>query len=104
MLLYGVLSGKKRLKPKFFGNENVNGENYRNMLINYAFPRFETPRRDYIFQQNCAPTQSFNRVRNYLNHNRAVNWIGRGGLAELAPRSPELTVGAYKWERFIALR
>ena len=54
--------GKKREGPYFFENENVNGENYRNMLFNYAFPRFASLSRDDIFHQDGALPQYCNRV------------------------------------------
>ena len=39
----------------FFEDENVSGENYRNMLIHYAFLRFASLRGGYIFHQDGAP-------------------------------------------------
>ena len=77
--------------PYFFENVNVNDENYRNMLINYAFPHFASLRRDYIFHQDGAPPHYSNRVRNYLNRKRPGYWIGRRGPVEWPPRSPDLT-------------
>ena len=60
----------------FFENENVNGENYRKMLLNYGFSRFASLRRDYIFHQDSDSSHYSNRVRNYLNRKRPSNWIG----------------------------
>ena len=70
---------------------NVNGENHRKILINYAFPRFASLRRVYIFHQNGAPLDYSNRVTNYLNRKRLGHWFGRGGPVEWPPRSPDLT-------------
>ena len=63
-----------------FENKNVDGENYRNMLINYTFPRFASLRRDYIFRQDGAATHYSNRVRNYLNLKRLGTWLGEEDL------------------------
>ena len=53
--------GKEKVNgPYFFKNENINGENYQNLLINYAFPGVTSLRRDYIFQQYGAPPHSSN--------------------------------------------
>ena len=75
----------------YLENENVNGENYRNMLINYSFPCFASLRRVYIFLQDDAPPHYSNRVRNYLNRKRPGDWIGRGGLVVWPSRSLDLT-------------
>ena len=75
----------------FFEDQNANGENYRNMLINYAFPRIASLRKEYIFHQGVAPPHHSNRVRSYLNRKRPGNWIGIGGPVEWPPRSPDLT-------------
>ena len=83
--------GKKGYRPMFFENENVNGENYRNMLMNYAFPRFASLRRDYIFHHYGALPHYLSWVRNHLNRKRRGNWIGRGGPIEWPTRSPYLT-------------
>ena len=91
VMVWCAIGKEKVIGPYFFENENVNGENYRNMLINYAFPRFASLRRDYIFHQDGAPPHYSNRVRNYLNRKRPGNWIGRGGPVEWPPRSPDLT-------------
>ena len=76
---------RKVNRPIFFENENVNGENYQNMQINYAFPRYGCLRKDYIFHQDGAPSHYSNRVRNYLNRKIPGNWIGRGGPVEWSP-------------------
>ena len=80
--LWCAIVKEKVIEPCFPENENVNGENYRNMLINYAFPRFASLRTDYIFHQDVALPHYSNQVRNYLNRKRPGNWIGRGGIVE----------------------
>ena len=82
---YGVIG------PYFFNNQNVRGDTYRNMLIQYAFPKFAALRSDYIFQQDGAPPHYSNVVRAYLNNKRPNNWIGRGGPVSWPPYSPDLT-------------
>ena len=77
--------------PYFFEDGNADGEKNRNMLINYAFPRFATLRQDYIFQQYGAPAHYSSRVRNYFDNERPNIWIGRGGPVYWPPRSPYLT-------------
>ena len=91
VMVWCPIGEEKVLGPCFFENENFNGENYRNMLINYAFPNFASLRRDYIFHQDGAPPHCPNRVRNYLNRKRSGNWIGRGGQIERRPPSTDLT-------------
>ena len=93
-VVWCAIGKEKVIGPYFFENENVTGENYRNVLINYAFPRFESQRKDYIFHQDGARPYCSNIVRNYLNCERPSNWIGRGGPVEWPPRSPDLTPSA----------
>ena len=62
-----AIGKEKVLGPYFFENENVNGENYRNMLINFSFLRFAYLRKDSIFELGGALPHYFSRVRNYLN-------------------------------------
>ena len=57
----------------FFENGNVIEENYRNMLIHYAFPRFASLRNEYIFHQDGAPSHYSYRVRRYLDNKRPEN-------------------------------
>ena len=54
MVLCGI-SKEKVIGPYFFQDQNVNGEDYRSMLIQYAFPRIASIRADYIFHQDGAP-------------------------------------------------
>ena len=77
-----TIGNEKMMGPHFFENENLNCENYRNMLINYAFPHFASLTRDYTFHQDGALSHYSNRVRNYSNHKRPGNCIGIGGPVE----------------------
>ena len=78
-------------RPLFFENGNVKKENYRNMLIHYALPRFAYLQPDYIFHQDGAPAHYSHLVRIYLDNKRLENWIGRGRPVEWPARSPDLT-------------
>ena len=60
------------------------------MLINYAYLRFESLRRNYIFHQEGAPQHYSNRFRNCLNRKRFGNRIGMGGPVEWPPRAPDI--------------
>ena len=51
-MVWCAVTREKVICPDFFEDGNVDGEKYRNMLINYAFPSFTTLRQDYNFQQN----------------------------------------------------
>ena len=67
------------MDPYFFQDENVYGENYKNMLIRYALPRLVSLRPDYNFQQDGARSHSYSRTKAYLNRKRPNNWMGQGG-------------------------
>ena len=82
---------EKAIVPCFFRDQNVSGENYRNMWIQYAFPYLAWMRADYIFLQDGAPAHYSSRVKTYLDNKRPGNWIGRRGLVERLPRSPDFT-------------
>ena len=90
MVCCGVSRGKV-VGHHFFENENVNSENYRNMLIHYAFSHFASLTEDYIFQQAGSPAHYYSRVWCYLNKRRPGKWIERGGQVEWPPHSPNFT-------------
>lgn len=91
VMVWCAISKQRVIGPFFFENENVTGESYRNMLINYAFPRFERNLSDYIFMQDGASPHFSTRVRAYLNWKKPNYWIGRGGPVHWPARSPDLT-------------
>lgn len=91
VMVWCAISKDRVIGPYFFENGTVTGELYKNMLSQYAFPRFSRLRPDYIFMQDGAPPHYSNRVRAYLNNKRPGNWIGRGGPVSWPPRSPDLT-------------
>ena len=81
-----AISKEKAVGPYFFENGNMNRENYRNMLVHYAFPRSASLRDDYIFHQDGAPAHNSHSVRRCLGYKRTENWIGRGGPVEWPAR------------------
>jgi hypothetical protein len=46
---------------------------------------------DYFFQQDGAPLHYAVTVRKFLDEQLPSRWIGRRGLVEWSPRSPDLT-------------
>ena len=73
------ISKEKAIGAYFFQDQNLNGENYRNIIIQYVFPRFASIKADYVFQLDGAPANYSSRMRTYLDSNRPVSWIGKGG-------------------------
>lgn len=53
---------------------------------------------NHWFQQDGAPPHYYEPVRQFLNHWRGNQWIGRGGPIAWPPRSPDLTpLDFYLW-------
>ena len=83
---------KTHVLGPFFFAENVNSDNYLNMLKNQLMPQLDALGEglpDY-FQQDGAPAHYATVVREWLSEN-FNHWIGRRGDVEWAPRSPDLT-------------
>lgn len=78
--------------PVFF-HDNVNAENYLNMLKSDLIPYLKGKRRatTTYFQQDGAPAHFAKRVRDYLNEKFPLRWIGRMGPIAWPARSPDLT-------------
>ena len=91
VMVWCAIAKEKVIGPYFFEDENVNGENYRNMLIHYASTRFASLKGENILHQDGALPHYSNRVRTYLNNKRSSNWIGRGDPVEWPLRSSDLT-------------
>ena len=91
IMAWCAMSEDRIIGPYFFENGNVTGASYRNMLNDYAFPRFQNLRNDYIFQQDGAPAHTFNLVKAYLDTMRPNCWIGKRGPTPWPARSPDLT-------------
>ena len=73
------ISEEKVIGPYFFQDQHVNGENYRNILIQCAFPRLASIRANYMFHQDRALAHYSSRVREYLDNKRPE--IGLEGRA-----------------------
>ncbi len=104
LVLWCAISEERIIGLYFFENENVTRENYRTMLIKYAFPQFNYLPEDYILQQDGAPPHFSTGLKPYLNNMQSKNWIGRGGPISWLPWSPDLKpCDSFSW-RHIKLR
>lgn len=79
------------LSPYLFGNANVIGDIYRNMLTCSAFPRFRPLQQKNTNQQDGARPHYFSQVRGYLNNKRPNDWIQSGEQVAWPPFSLDLT-------------
>lgn len=83
----------------FFLEENLNGQNYLNLLENLIYPHIvEIMEQDHnlmedelVFQQDGAPPHYALPVRQFLDATFPEHWIGRRGPVEWPARSPDLT-------------
>ena len=91
IIAWRIASNEKVVGPYFFEDENVNGKNYRNILIHYAFPRFRSSNENYVLLQDHAATHYSSRTRIYLANKMLNNGIGRGAPVQWPIRSPYLT-------------
>ena len=85
------ISKDRIIGPFEIESGNVTGDTYRNLLIRKVFPRLQTQRSDFVFQQDGAPPHRAKRVRAYLNRKCSNYWIGRQGPVDWPARSPDLT-------------
>lgn len=87
-----AMSADGIIGPYFF-EENVNAENYLEMLENFFWPRIRNKKiaSEIMFQQDGAPPHYGANVRDWLNKRLPGRWIGRRGPIEWAARSPDLT-------------
>jgi hypothetical protein len=80
--------------PYFFDN-NITGKTYLHMIQNYLMDFLDDvplqQRNNMFFQEDGAPLHYALVVRNYLSEQFPNRWIGRRGLVEWPPRSPDLT-------------
>ena len=79
--------------PYFFSNGNVTGEGYLEFLqiVLYLEHVSVLRRQNFFFQQDGAPPHFAISARNYLDQTFPGRWIGRRGLVEWPPRSPDLS-------------
>lgn len=78
----------------FFIEENLNRNNYHQLLLNEVVPAIEAARdenHETWFQQDGAPPHFGINVRTYLDGTFPRRWIGRRGAIEWPARSPDLT-------------
>ena len=66
--------------PYFFETKNVNGNNYRRIMVDFSFPSFNRLRNDNVSMQHGASPYFATSVRNYLNRERLNNGIGKVDL------------------------
>lgn len=86
--------GQSGIVGPFFFNETVNSERYLAMLENSVLPALqEFPNYDaLIFMHDGAPPHWAITVRNFLDANFPMRWMGRGSQQYPWPaRSPDLT-------------
>ncbi len=96
-----AISATDIIGPYFFDEDTVNGANYLKMLKLFFYPELQRMRitRQIIFQQDGAPAHYAVDVRRWLDQNLTQRWIGRRGMIEWAPRSPDLTpCDFFLWE------
>lgn len=74
-----AISNEPGIGPYCFERDNVTGETYWSILINYAFPRFRSLNEDCIFQQSDVRPHCFNRLKAYSYWMVLYWWIAIGG-------------------------
>ena len=87
MVWCGISSGG--LIGLYFFNDNVNGSSYKEMLIDYLWPKIR--REDFHFQHDGAGAHYALAVREWLDEKFPDRWIGRRGPFDWPARSPDLT-------------
>lgn len=79
----------------FFMPQNLNGVTYENFLREELAALLEDvpldTRRDMIYQHDGCPAHFYRGVRQWLDTNFPLKWIGRGGPIPWPARSPDLT-------------
>lgn len=95
--VWAGISSRGLIGPFFF-NGTVNGDNYLELLRSKVMPEIKGLYPDDeelpYFQQDGAPAHYASSVRSYLNSRIGLDfhsWIGRRGVIEYPPRSPDLT-------------
>ncbi|CAF3853183.1 unnamed protein product [Rotaria sp. Silwood1] len=83
----GISSGGL-IGPYLF-NDNVNGSLYKEMLVDYLWPKIR--RKGFHFQHDGAGAHYALVVREWLDEKFPNRWIGRRGPFDWPARSPDLT-------------
>ncbi|CAF3419729.1 unnamed protein product [Rotaria sp. Silwood2] len=88
-----AMSKNQLVRPYFFEDDTVNGENDLLMLQTFFIPEVKKLHkfRSIIFQQDGAPPHFSIDVRRFLDNHFPDRWIGRGSSIRWGPRSPDLT-------------
>ncbi len=73
----------------FFFNDTVNGPLYKEMLVEYVWPKIS--RKGFYFQHDGAGAHYAIIVREWLDKKFPNRWIGRRGPFDWPARSPDLT-------------
>ena len=91
-LLYGEKYGQMRSSDRFFEGD-ITSEKYLQMLMDSIISRLgkHSASRTMIWQQDGALSHYGRVVQDYLD-DTFLQWIGRRGTVEWAPRSPDLTL------------
>ena len=74
-----------------FVEENINADNYLEILEKTVIPFADVQYEEVVFQQDGAPAHYANKVRNLLNEKFPGTWIGRRVSIEWPARSPDLS-------------
>jgi hypothetical protein len=92
MVWAGVLNDRL-IGPFFFDDQTITGDRYLEMLQNEMWPEIadHSDIDSIFFQQDGAPPDYKLNVREWLDETFGGRWIGRRGLIEWPPRSPDMT-------------
>ena len=74
-----------------FVEENINADNYLEILEKTVIPFADAQFEEVIFQRDGVPAHYATKVRNLLNEKFPGTWIGRRGSIEWPARSPDLS-------------
>jgi hypothetical protein len=84
------------IDPYFFAERTVTSHNCLDTLELFAVP--QTDDDNVIFQRDGAPAHYAHIVTEFLDETFPRRWIGRGGLKQWPPHSPNLTsLDFYFW-------
>lgn len=91
--VWGGIVGDNVIGPYFFDG-SLNGDKYLEFLRHQLQDLLEDVPLDVVrrlwFMHDGAPPHYSERVRQFLNENYGIRWIGRGGPVLWPPRSPDL--------------
>ena len=100
LTVWGALWNEDIVGPMFF-DKPLTSENYIELLNNTVFPYIvnQMNAQQLLYQMDGAPSHLGSHVRDVLNDNLPLKWIGRrGATLEWPPRSPDLTpIGYFLW-------